>query len=87
MLSTSLLSCSHSDTGDQATLPDFQKRRLIALKTLEKTPDDQIQPIRLEVRTTAEQRSGVRRIRMRFIIRFIIVRLTVMKKSLLYAMP
>jgi uncharacterized OsmC-like protein len=65
LLSTSLLSCSHSDTGAQAALPDFQQRRYAALETLEKTPSDRIQPIRLEVRTTAEQRSGVRRIRIR----------------------
>ncbi|MDR0658409.1 MAG: OsmC family protein [Mediterranea sp.] len=60
-----LASCNRSNDDGQPTLPGFQKRRLAALKTLEKTPSDQIQPIRLEVRTTAEQRSGVRRIRIR----------------------
>jgi uncharacterized OsmC-like protein len=58
-------SCSRSSDGAQPVLPDFQKRRLTALQTLEKTPSDRVQPIRLEVRTTAEQRSGVRRIRIR----------------------
>jgi uncharacterized OsmC-like protein len=60
-----LASCNRSNDDGQLTLPDFQKRRLAAIKTLEKTPNDRIQPIRLEVRTTAEQRSGVRRIRIR----------------------
>ena len=65
MLSLILVSCNHSGDSAQPTLPDFQKRRLAALKALEKTPAEQIQPIRLEVSTTAEQRSGVRRIRIR----------------------
>jgi uncharacterized OsmC-like protein len=65
LLSISLLSCSPSEKGDPSSLSGFQQRRLAALQTLEKTPGDQIQPIRLEVRTTAEQRSGVRRIRLR----------------------
>ncbi|MDR2682833.1 MAG: OsmC family protein [Dysgonamonadaceae bacterium] len=60
-----IASCQRSGNSAQPTLPDFQKRRLAALQTLEKTPSEQIQPIRLEVRTTAEQRSGVRRIRIR----------------------
>jgi uncharacterized OsmC-like protein len=57
--------CNRSNDSVQSTLPDFQKRRLAALQTLEKTPSERIQPIRLEVRTTAEQRAGVRRIRIR----------------------
>jgi uncharacterized OsmC-like protein len=66
MLSLILASCNRSgDGGTHPTLPDFQKRRLAALKTLEKTPDDQVQLIPIEVKTTAEQRSGVRRIRIR----------------------
>jgi uncharacterized OsmC-like protein len=64
MLSLALVSCNHS--GDnEATLASFQKRRLAALKKIEDTPSERLQPIRLEVRTTAEQRSGVRRIRIR----------------------
>ncbi|MDR1454459.1 MAG: OsmC family protein [Tannerella sp.] len=59
------LSCTRHQAGDGVTLPDFQQRRLAALRALEKTPSDRIQPIRLEVRTTAEQRAGVRRIRIR----------------------
>ncbi|MDR3250832.1 MAG: OsmC family protein [Tannerella sp.] len=58
-------SCSYSANGSEPVLPDFQKRRLAALERLAKTPTDRIQPIRLEVRTTAEQRAGVRRIRLR----------------------
>lgn len=46
-------------------LNDFLKRRLAALKLLEKTPDDQLRPVKLQARTTAEQRAGVRRIRIR----------------------
>jgi uncharacterized OsmC-like protein len=65
LLSLFLISCNRSNDDTQPALKDFQKRRLAALKALEKTPNDQIQPIRLEVRTTAEQRSGVRRIRIR----------------------
>ncbi|MDR0614339.1 MAG: OsmC family protein [Dysgonamonadaceae bacterium] len=65
LLLTVIASCNRSGDGAQPTLPDFQKRRLTAIQTLEKTPSDQIQPVRLEVRTTAEQRAGVRRIRIR----------------------
>ncbi|MDR2809204.1 MAG: OsmC family protein [Tannerellaceae bacterium] len=65
LLAIFLVSRKSSGDGLQPTLHDFQKRRLAALRTLEKTPSDQIQPLRLEVRTTAEQRSGVRRIRIR----------------------
>ena len=64
LLLLAMIACNRS-YGAQPTLPDFQKRRLAALQTLEKTPSDRIQPIRLEVRTTAEQRAGVRRIRIR----------------------
>jgi uncharacterized OsmC-like protein len=46
-------------------LNDFLKRRLAALQLLEQTPSEDLQPITLSVRTTAEQRSGVRRIRIR----------------------
>jgi hypothetical protein len=46
-------------------LNDFLKRRLAALKFIENTPTDQLKPITLSARTTAEQRSGVRRIRIR----------------------
>jgi uncharacterized OsmC-like protein len=58
-------SCNQGNEGGQASLPAFQARRLAALNALNETPGDQVQPIRLEVRTTAEQRSGVRRIRLR----------------------
>jgi uncharacterized OsmC-like protein len=58
-------SCSYLTNSLEPTLPNYQKRRLAALEELKKTPSDQIQPIRLAVRTTAEQRSGVRRIRLR----------------------
>ncbi len=46
-------------------LNDFLNRRLAALELLEKTPSDQLRPVRLQARTTAEQRAGVRRIRIR----------------------
>ncbi|MDR2383342.1 MAG: OsmC family protein [Prevotellaceae bacterium] len=46
-------------------LNDFLKRRLAALQLLEQTPSEELQPVTLSVRTTAEQRSGVRRIRIR----------------------
>jgi uncharacterized OsmC-like protein len=66
LLFAAFASCARpSGNGARPTLPDFQKRRLAALKTLAQTPSDLIQPIRLEVRTTAEQRAGVRRIRIR----------------------
>jgi uncharacterized OsmC-like protein len=57
--------CGSADDGEAATLGDFQKRRLAALEKFEKTPSEAIEPLRLEVRTTAEQRAGVRRIRIR----------------------
>jgi len=47
------------------TLNDFLTLRRDALLQLQKTPSDQIQPLVLKARTTAEQRSGVRRIRIR----------------------
>lgn len=47
------------------TLNDFLILRRDALLQLQKTPSDQIQPLLLKARTTAEQRSGVRRIRIR----------------------
>ncbi|MDR2497283.1 MAG: OsmC family protein [Tannerellaceae bacterium] len=58
-------SCNSSDGKNGPTLPDFQKRRLAAVQALNKTPDEQVKLIPIEVRTTAEQRSGVRRIRIR----------------------
>jgi uncharacterized OsmC-like protein len=60
-----LPSCQPSDPGAQATLPHFQQRRLAALQALEATPADQVQTVHLAVSTTAEHRSGVRRIRLR----------------------
>jgi uncharacterized OsmC-like protein len=65
LLSALTLSCTRTGNGTRPTLADFQTRRLAALRELEATPSDHIQPLRLEVRTTAEQRSGVRRIRIR----------------------
>jgi hypothetical protein len=47
------------------SLNDFLQRRLAALQLLEQTPSEELQPVTLSVRTTAEQRSGVRRIRIR----------------------
>jgi uncharacterized OsmC-like protein len=47
------------------TLNDFLSIRRDALLQLQKTPNDQIQPLILKARTIAEQRSGVRRIRIR----------------------
>jgi uncharacterized OsmC-like protein len=47
------------------TLNDFLSLRRDALLQLQNTPSDQIQPLILKARTTAEQRSGVRRIRIR----------------------
>ena len=65
LFSVAVASCRPTGTAHQPALNDFQKRRLAAIERIEKTPSDQLQPIRLEVRTTAEQRSGVRRIRIR----------------------
>ncbi|OAV68400.1 OsmC-like protein [Bacteroidales bacterium Barb6XT] len=47
------------------TLNDFLLRRHDALLQLQNLPDDQLKPVTLEARTTAEQRSGIRRIRIR----------------------
>ncbi|MDR1601168.1 MAG: OsmC family protein [Tannerella sp.] len=47
------------------SLNGFLQRRLAALHLLEQTPSDDLQPVTLHVRTTAEQRAGVRRIRFR----------------------
>jgi len=47
------------------TLNDFLSLRRNALEQIQKTPSDQIQPLILKASTTAEQRSGVRRIRIR----------------------
>lgn len=47
------------------TLNDFLARRKNALLFLEQTPTESLQPVTLEARTTAEQRAGARRIRIR----------------------
>jgi uncharacterized OsmC-like protein len=66
ILTVLLLSCkSKAQEYAPPTLNDFLKRRLEAVKKLENTPSEQVQPVKLDVRTTAEQRSGVRRIRLR----------------------
>jgi uncharacterized OsmC-like protein len=52
----------------KATLPSlnaFIQRRRTALELLTQVPTDQLQPVTLQARTTAEQRAGVRRIRFR----------------------
>jgi uncharacterized OsmC-like protein len=49
----------------QPALNDFLYRRRAAIELLDRTPSDQLQPITLHARTTAEQRAGVRRIRFR----------------------
>jgi uncharacterized OsmC-like protein len=46
-------------------LGDFLLRRLNALTLLENTPSNELQPVTLQAYTTAEQRAGVRRIRIR----------------------
>jgi uncharacterized OsmC-like protein len=58
-------SCGGSGTSADAGLPGFQRRRLAAVQALTGAPADQAQPVPIEARTTAEQRSGVRRIRIR----------------------
>ena len=65
ILSLTFTSCNDTDSKDSSPFGNLLKRRLTALKTLEKTPSEQLQPIKLEAKTTAEQRSGVRRIRIR----------------------
>jgi hypothetical protein len=47
------------------SLNDFLQRRLTALQLLDATPSEELQPVTLSARTTAEQRAGVRRIRIR----------------------
>ena len=47
------------------TLNDYLHLRLNALIQLQNTPSDQLQPIILKAQTTAEQRAGVRRMRIR----------------------
>jgi len=64
LLTAALFACGNAKDG-QPTLENFQKRRAAALKAIAKAPNDAIQPVRLAVKTTAEQRSGVRRIRLR----------------------
>jgi uncharacterized OsmC-like protein len=59
------LSLAFTSCSKENNLTDLQKRRVAVLEKLAKTPSDQIQPIQLAVRTTAEQRAGVRRIRIR----------------------
>ncbi|KAA6340490.1 hypothetical protein EZS27_011658 [termite gut metagenome] len=51
--------------GNVPTLRDFLVRRRAALSLLQNLPSDQLQPVTLQARTTAEQRAGVRRIRIR----------------------
>lgn len=65
ILSLTFTSCNEADNKDSSPFGNLLKRRLTALNTLEKTPSEQLQPIKLEAKTTAEQRSGVRRIRIR----------------------
>lgn len=66
VLTSLLISCAgESEKGRPLTLNDFQNRRLRALEKIEQTPSDRITPVKIEVKTTAEQRSGVRRIRIR----------------------
>ena len=65
VLSGTLLSFTPLKEINPPTLNDFLKRRLSALVVLNNTPSDQLKPIVLSARTTAEQRAGVRRIRIR----------------------
>jgi len=65
LLSGTLLSFTPLKEINPPTLNDFLKRRLSALVVLNNTPSDQLKPIVLSAKTTAEQRSGVRRIRIR----------------------
>ncbi len=60
-----LLSFTPLKEVNPPTLNDFLNRRLSALVVLSNTPSDQLSPIVLSARTTAEQRAGVRRIRIR----------------------
>lgn len=63
--SGTLLSFTPLKEINPPTLNDFLKRRLSALVVLNNTPSDQLSPIVLSARTTAEQRAGVRRMRIR----------------------
>jgi uncharacterized OsmC-like protein len=51
--------------GNKRTLNDFLLLRREALLKLQNLPSDQLKPIVLSAKTTAEQRAGVRRIRIR----------------------
>jgi uncharacterized OsmC-like protein len=62
----SLYADDHYDlTTSGPTLRDHLIDRRHALIQLQKLPDDQFKPVLLQARTTAEQRSGIRRIRIR----------------------
>jgi uncharacterized OsmC-like protein len=67
IISSSLSSCSPASgqAAHQPTLADFQGRRAAAVASFDKIPDENVLPVKITVRTTAEQRSGVRRIRIR----------------------
>jgi len=65
VLSGTLFSFTPLKEINPPTLNDFLKRRLSALVVLSNTPSDQLSPIVLSARTTAEQRAGVRRMRIR----------------------
>ena len=65
VLSGTLLSFTPLKEINASTLNDFLKRRLSALVVLNNTPSDQLKPFVLSASTTAEQRAGVRRIRIR----------------------
>jgi uncharacterized OsmC-like protein len=65
VLSGTLLSFTPLKEINPPTLNDFLKRRLSALVVLNNTPSDQLSPVVLSARTTAEQRAGVRRMRIR----------------------
>ncbi len=65
VLSGTLLSFMPFNENNAPKLNDFLKRRLSALGVLNNTPSDQLKPIVLSAKTTAEQRAGVRRIRIR----------------------
>ena len=65
VLSGTLLSFTPVKEINAPTLNDFIQRRLSALVALSNTPTDQLKPIVLSAKTTAEQRAGVRRIRIR----------------------
>lgn len=60
-----LASCGGFEEGKKLSLNDYQKHRVAALKELANIPNDQLEPYQLEVKTTAEQRAGVRRISIR----------------------